>query len=110
MTATGREAMHEEEEEENWTWFSEKDTLAKFPPSASTGNIDLCGGPLPPYNLNIHSPDPYVPLLYPLHRPLFLFSIPAVAEDSANVAVKPPVVPCAIATEAEVLGKDSLRR
>lgn len=24
ITATGREAMHEEEEEENWMWFSEK--------------------------------------------------------------------------------------
>nr|GMD80064.1 probable inactive receptor kinase At2g26730 [Ipomoea batatas] len=33
-------------------------TLSKFPASAFAGNIDLCGGPLPPCNQNSSSPTP----------------------------------------------------
>ncbi|GKV00761.1 hypothetical protein SLEP1_g13398 [Rubroshorea leprosula] len=103
------------------------DTLAKFPASAFTGNLDLCGGPLPPCNPFFPSPAPSPILPSPPAIPqkkskkLSTAAVIAIAVASAIVAFllllclilclrrqkrlqpkpeKPPVMPRTVAAEA----------
>ncbi|CAI9766554.1 unnamed protein product [Fraxinus pennsylvanica] len=65
-------------------------SLSRFPPSAFTGNIDLCGGPLPPCNPFFPSPSPAPsapPKITPSHKKSKKLSTAAIIGISVGAAL-----------------------